>query len=118
MKDFVFIDKLRVPIRIGCFEEERDKTQDIEVSIKIFSDSRKAAITRDVNHAVCYKTTSELILSIANEKPFILLEEFGELVISSIFERFKTANAIEIAITKFVIKEARGVGVSMTRIRN
>lgn len=118
MKDYIFIDELRVPIRIGCFEEEREKLQDITINLKIFCDTRKAAISKNVKDTVCYKTVSELVLTLASEKPYVLLEEFAELVISSIFKKYEMANAIEIALTKFVIKEAKGVGISMMRVRD
>lgn len=118
MKDFIFINKLKVPIRIGCFEEEREKFQDIKIDIKIFSDTRKAAISKNIKDTVCYKTVSELILSLAGEKSYVLLEEFAELVISSVFKKYEIVNAIEISLTKFVINEAKGVGVSIMRVRD
>lgn len=118
MRDYIFIKDLKVPIKIGCFEEERERTQDIEISCKIFSDTTRAADSKNIRDTVCYKETSYLILALAKEKPYVLLEEFGELVIENIFARFKSANGIEISLTKFVIPEAKGVGVSMVRVRS
>lgn len=118
MKDYIFINELKAPIRIGCFEEERERFQDIAINIKIFSDTRKAAVSKNIKDTVCYKTVSELVLSLASEKSYVLLEEFAELVISSIFRKYEIANVIEISLTKFVISEAKGVGVSMVRMRD
>mgnify|MGYP000959193829 CR=1 FL=1 len=118
MKDYIFINELKVPIRIGCFEEEREKLQEIAINIKIFSDTRKAAISKNIKDTVCYKTVTELARSLANENSYVLLEEFAELVIASIFKKYEIVNVIEISLTKFVIPEAKGVGVSMVRMRD
>lgn len=115
MTDTVFIEELKVPIRIGCEAEERKIIQTISVDLEIEVETSKAAQSKNIDDTICYKTVCEMIQSLAAEKEYVLLEEFGETILSQLKTKFSSANKSKITIRKFVISEAKSVGVKLVR---
>lgn len=115
MTDTVFIEELKVPIRIGCEEEERKIIQTISIDVEIDVDTSKAAQSKNINDTICYKTVCEIIQNLAAEKEYFLLEEFGEEIALKIKEKTLNKEGIRIKIKKFVLKNTNSVGVIIKR---
>ena len=117
MKTEIFIEQLKTEIRIGCGAEEKKKFQTIEIDVVIEADTTLASKTANIADTICYKKVCELIQNLAAEREYTLLEEFGDFLLSSIFSQFPRAQIISLSLKKFVIKDANGVGVKITKAR-
>jgi len=115
--DSVFIKELQVPIKIGCFAEERSAHQVLLLNVEIGISSKESSISKDINDTVCYKVTAEKIKALASENEWILLEEFGEKVCNLIFSSFRVAQTVTLEINKFIIPSVKSVGVKIQRGR-
>ena len=72
------IKNMRVRAILGINDWEREKKQDIVISIK-FKYNAAAAIARDdVSHAVNYKTITKKILRFVEESEYFLIEKLTD----------------------------------------
>lgn len=116
MSDTVFIEDLKVPIRIGCEAEERNIPQTISVDVSIEVDTSKASKSKDLKDTVCYKTVCEMIQSLAAEREYVLLEEFGDVVSNAVLNKYNNlATSITLKIRKFVISNSKSVGIILSK---
>ena len=61
--DKIIIKNLLVRGIIGINDSERKRPQDILINVTLFSDTRRAAETDDINYCVNYSTMSKKIMS-------------------------------------------------------
>ena len=115
MPDAVILKGLALLSRIGCTAEERAYPQRLEVDCEITSDLRQAGQSGNLGDTICYMKVRELILALASEKEWALLEELGEQICTAIFERFPRSESIELEMRKFVVSDGEWVGLRLTR---
>jgi len=61
--DQVFIEDLLIRGIIGVTDRERSQPQDIVFNIILFTDTRKAGISDDINNCVNYRTVAKAIIA-------------------------------------------------------
>lgn len=115
--DTVFISGLKALSRIGHTLQERQHTQRLQFDLKVAVDLERAALSGSLDDTICYKELSELVTKLSLSKEWALLEQLGAAVIEQVFERWKSAQAINLELKKFVIAEAEATGIVMERKR-
>lgn len=117
MKDFVLIQGLKLPVRIGCNPGERDYPQTLEFSSSIAVGQTNCLITGKPGDTVCYSSVCADLKTLTSENEWSLLEQLAEDVTKLIFERYPAALEIELELRKFVIPSADWVGIKIARKR-
>lgn len=74
----VEIHKLRLRTIIGFKDWEREKLQDVVITIRFKYDAAEAARTDRVEHAVDYKTITKKVIRFVEESKFFLIEALAE----------------------------------------
>ncbi len=72
--DIVFVRELRFKTIIGCWDWERQVEQEVCIDLQMAWDTRKAAETDDLQHALDYKAVSKRVQSFVQESRFELVE--------------------------------------------
>ena len=117
MRDFIFIDEMRVEAHVGVYAREKAASQTLDISLT-FGVPDEAAEDDDLNKTIDYAAVIERIRADLAVKPFNLLEALGEHVIAIMLEEFK-APWVKISIAKVgVARGVKRVGVQIERSRN
>lgn len=111
--DSIFIDRLEVFSKIGITEAERAKPQQLHVSVELSSDTTKAAASDNVNDTIDYEAVCNSIKNLATTERRTV-EKFTEDIAQNILQEF-APHAVSVRITKFILSDTSGVGVSITR---
>lgn len=78
--DYVFLEGLEVPCRVGCTERERQIPQSLRVDLKLgCSNFARAAETDDVNDTIDYALARQLIASV-QARDYKLIETVAEVL--------------------------------------
>jgi FolB domain-containing protein len=76
--DKVLIKDLRVIAIVGIYEHERTTPQELVVNIALFTDTRQAAETDDINDCVNYQTIAEKVRAHAETSKRLTVEALAE----------------------------------------
>ena len=115
--DKVFIEDLKIQLRIGCTEEERAFPQQIVVNLEAALDLSKSATTKNLSDTVCYVSMAQMCKEVAVSKNWVLIEEYGQELASNILQAFPLVDLCRITIRKFVLPEAKSAGIFLERRR-
>lgn len=74
------IKNIRLRTIIGFNDWEREKPQDVVISVKLTYDAQKAVQDDDVTFAVDYKTITKAIIQKVEETEFNLLESLANMI--------------------------------------
>ncbi|HKJ34764.1 MAG TPA: dihydroneopterin aldolase [Balneolales bacterium] len=78
------VQNLRLRTIIGFNDWEREKPQDIVISVRLTYDAGQAIKTDDVEHAVDYKTITKTIIKKVEDSSFNLLESLADMIYNTI----------------------------------
>src|SRR5882672_1842271 len=78
--DYLFIEELEIPCRIGTTAEERATPQVISLSIQIYFSMEKAGRTDRIENTVDYARLIRQIQNLLQKKEFQLVEAVAEKV--------------------------------------
>lgn len=110
----IIIAGLEVNCIVGIKPEERLKTQQVIVDIKLSTDLSKAAETDDVNDTVDYDSLSENIVGFIEKSDFRLLEKLAYET-AKLAKEISKAREVTIAIKKpAAIKRAKYASVELS----
>lgn len=112
--DKIIIQDLEVWYRIGVPDEERAEPQRLLLSIEMSHDFRPAAASDDISRTINYYAVSQRLLKLGEGRSWRLLETLAEEIAQIIRTEFGAA-AAQVEIKKFIIPEARWVGVRIVR---
>ena len=93
------IKNLRLRTIIGFNDWEREKPQDVVISIKLTYNAQKAIQGDDVTYAVDYKTITKAIIQKVEEAQFNLLESLANMVYEHVHS-YKGVNTVEVTVEK------------------
>ena len=94
MPDRLLLHGLAVDCRIGVFERERQSAQTIWIDLELAVDARRAAARDDVSDAVDYARLVTAVKTLAQRKPYALLETLAEDVAVLILRDFETPRVL------------------------
>lgn len=113
--DAVTISHLIVPVRIGHTPEERSEPQRVRIDLWIRTDFTAVLETGDLERGVDYSKIRRFIQTIADSDEFVLLENFGDVILRGIFEKPNILLA-KIAIKKIDRWKDATPGIFMARM--
>jgi FolB domain-containing protein len=116
--DKVIIKNLLARGIIGVNEWERERAQNILINVTLFTDTRRAAETDDINDCVNYSTMSDTLLAHAESAK----RETVEALANDLAKICLAQNGVQKAIVRVekpgAVKFAESVGVEIERSRN
>ena len=115
--DQIFIKDLLTRGRIGITEKERETPQDILVNVIFETDTRKAAVSDDIEDSVNYRTAAKKILAFVESAGRSTVEALAEDLARLCLEDLKV-NSVRIRVEKpGAVRFAHSVGVEIERGR-
>jgi len=114
-KDKIIIKDLEVNCIVGIRKKERQEKQKIYVTAEIYTDTKKAAKTRNINDTVNYSSIITNIKKLIINKKYLLLETMGQ-DISNIILKNKKIGKVKVLIKKpKAIPSGKYAAVEITR---
>jgi 7,8-dihydroneopterin aldolase/epimerase/oxygenase len=106
-----------VPAILGIHPHERATPQPVRLSFELFCDTRPAARTDDIAHALDYARAAERAAALARDGRFQLAETLAERVADMLLREFP-AERVRVRVEKpEALADAAGVGVVIERTR-
>jgi FolB domain-containing protein len=115
--DKIFIKDLLLRGIIGINEDERVNRQDILINITIFADTRKAAVSDDIEDAVNYRTIAKRIIEHVEASADFLVEKLVNDIAQIILGEFRAERVIVRVEKPGALRFARSVGIEIDRSR-
>ncbi|MFN7139110.1 MAG: dihydroneopterin aldolase [Limisphaerales bacterium] len=112
--DTIIIKDLEVSYHIGVPDEERAQPQRLLLTVEMDLDFRPAAATDDIDKTINYYAVSQRLLRLGENKSWRLLETLAEEIAGIVLQEYAAA-VVRVEIKKFIIPEARWVGVRISR---
>jgi len=113
--DTIYINDLVVKCIIGVFENERVKKQPIVINIALSVDTRKAALSDDLNDTVSYHDIYLEINDMVSKSKFFLLEKMAQ-EIANLCLKDKRVEQVVVHIEKpEAVKLGKSSAIEITR---
>jgi dihydroneopterin aldolase len=113
MSDRIFIEDLKVRVQIGVEASERRKWQTVWVGVEIPRSLAKASRSDRIEDSVSYWDVSKVVDKVGRARPRKLIECLAGDIGREVIKIFG-AKRVKVSIKKFIVKQARYVGVSVT----
>ncbi len=113
--DNLFVKNLRVDANVGVQEVERDNSQPLLFSLRLYTEISKAAAAGELEDSVDYYRVSRWLADYVAEKKWKLLETLAEEVCRQCLGKF-SVDEIDLTIEKpKAIENAETAGIQITR---
>lgn len=113
--DKIFIQELCVYAIVGIFDWERQVPQELILNVELACDISKAAVSQNLDDSVNYAAVAECLENHIVESQFLLLETLVESSVALIMQEFATPWVRLRCEKTQVMKNAKAVGVEITR---
>ena len=108
----IVVRKLRLPVFIGVPDEEREKAQDVKISLTIETRAGIEGLGDEITGTIDYYEVTEAIKALAGEKPRKLIETLAEEIAVLVVEKFG-ARAVKVEVEKPILSNCEGVVVCL-----
>jgi FolB domain-containing protein len=115
--DRIRINRLRARILVGFNDWEREKKQDIEISVTLYADLKKACDSDSVGDTVDYKEIKNRILRLVERSRFDLVEAVAEAIAKICLEHPLVARADVLVDKLSALRFAKSVQVEISRFK-
>ena len=115
--DSITISELEVFYCVGVPDEERARPQRLLVTIEMEHDFRAAASEDELVDTIDYFAVSQRLLHFGDGVHWKLIETLAVDIAGMILEEFRPG-AVSVEVKKFIIPQARHVGVRVRRGRD
>lgn len=116
-QDQIHIRDLRLRCIIGIYPEERRATQDVEISITLDADLRRAGRTDDIADTVDYKAVKKRVAAFVEASEFLLIERLAQGIADICLDTPGVQRARVVVDKPGALRFARSVAVDITRER-
>jgi len=117
--DKVLIEGLKVDAVIGVYDWERQIEQPLVIDVTMTVDTRQAAATDELVHAVNYAEISERLISLTRELKPKLIETLADRLAQLILEQYVLVQVVQIKVKKpLAVRQAQTVAVEIVRDRD
>ena len=113
MADRIFIQDLKVRVRIGVNPVERRKLRTVLISLEIPRSLNRPSRTDRLEDTVSYWEVSKAVDKVARSRPRRLIECLAGEVGREVIKIFGVKR-VKVSVKKFIVKQARYVGVQVT----
>ena len=115
--DFLFLEGLELPCRVGCTDPERATPQSLRVELRLYCPTlREAGVADDLEKTVDYRLAGELIDAVQGRE-FLLIERVAE-VLAEVVLRNPLVDRVTISVKKRPpVQGLEWAGVQITRGR-
>ncbi len=118
-RDVVEIKDLLVRGIVGINPEERARPQEILVNVKIWTDTRRAAASDNIEDTVNYRTISKAIIEHVEGGEPMLVERLAEELAGICLQSDESVEEVTLTVEKpGALRFARSVGVTIHRTRS
>ena len=115
--DKIYIRDLSIRCIIGVNQDERTEKQDVVINVVLFTDTRKAGQTDDLDDSVDYKKVKKAILSLVESSEFLLIEKLADEIAKVCLDDSKVQK-VNVTVDKpGVLRYTRSVAVEIVRTR-
>lgn len=98
--DIIRISELEVYAYHGVYADEREKGQFFYVNADLFTDTRKAGMTDDLDYSTNYGTVCEFIADFMKNNTYNLIETAAEQLAQALLLEFKLVKSVLLEIRK------------------
>jgi len=112
--DTIIINELEVFYRVGVPEAERAQPQRLLLTIEMGSDFAAAALTDELAQTIDYEAVAQRLRHFGEGRSWRLLERLAVAVAEMLRAEFG-AQRVAVEVRKFILPEARYVGVRVER---
>lgn len=124
----VFLDELRVMVKVGINPQEQDHSQELRISVDVEFEPRVSARAEPLvpefaaesaeQGTVCYAKLAALVESLGTSKPWRLVEELAAAVIEGCFADSRVTS-VRVRVTKpAAVPAAAAAGIVMAARRD
>ena len=118
MPDLVHLRRLHLRTIIGINPEERINRQDVIINVAVSCDTREAAASDSIEHAVNYRTIAKRVIRLVEGSAFLLVERMAE-EIAKLALADPRADRVRVEVLKpGAVRFAEAVGVEIDRGRD
>ncbi len=118
MSDHIDVSDLLVRTIIGVNEDERNNRQDVVINLRLYTSTRDAAASDDLEQAVNYRTVTKRVIEFAEQSRFHLVETLAE-EIARLCLSDPRIERVRVQVEKpGALRFARSVGVTIERSRS
>jgi len=108
----VHIEGLKLPVRLGCYAEERDRFQDVEIDLALHIASKADLTAERLEDTIDYVAVVKAVSVLAREREWKLVERLSKDIAADLFAAFASLSSIDIRVRKFVLYECKSVGAA------
>jgi len=118
VRDVIEVSGLSLRTVIGVFDFERDRRQEVIVTLRIHTDIRAAAASDDIGRALDYKRVTKRVIDLVEGSSAFLVETLAERIAGCVLEE-PLAERVEVRVEKpGALRHARTVAVEIVRGRS
>ncbi len=115
MRDVVEIHDLLVRTVIGINDWERKDRQDVLINIRMFTDTRAAGRSDNIEDALNYRDVAKRVIALTETSQFYLVERLAEEIARICVQEFGVPR-VQVRVEKpGALRFARSVGVTIER---
>lgn len=116
-EDCIEIEALSVRTLIGIFPEERQRKQQVLVTLRLVTDTRRPGASDRIEDALDYKRLTKQVIELVEDARFELLEALAEAIAAHVLTHYPVPR-VTVRIDKpGALRFARTVAVTITRDR-
>ena len=115
--DRIHIRDILVRCIIGLNPEEREKKQDVIISLTLEGDLRKAGESDDLDNTIDYKTIKNRVISFTEANSFLLIERLAHEIAFLCLQHPRVQGVNVILDKPGALRFARSVAVDIYRTR-
>ncbi len=115
--DKIYIRDLALRCIIGVNNDERTEKQDVIINVILFTDTRKAGQSDNLEDSVDYKMVKKTILFLVENSEFLLIEKLAEEIAKVCLDDSKVQK-VNVTVDKpGVLRYTRSVAIEIVRTR-
>ncbi|MEM7467057.1 MAG: dihydroneopterin aldolase [Pseudomonadota bacterium] len=113
--DIVYLHGIKLETTIGVWEWERRIKQTLLVDLDLGTDTSQAGLSDALEDTINYQAVAELVMAIAKDNSFALVERLGEEISQQLLNKF-SLEWVKLRINKQgAVRGVRDVGIVIER---
>jgi FolB domain-containing protein len=115
--DKIFIKNLVIPCKIGLYEKERRRKQDVIIDVEIFHNLKEAGVTDNIRKTINYSELTLRITKLVSGCESRLLENIAQNIASLVLKDSRTRK-VTVRVRKKKYSRNPLAGIEITRLQH